>query len=91
MVQPNPIRKLRVGAVSCAIWRNDVNVAGRTVPMLKASVERRYQASDGVWKSSGSFTRNEIPVVIYLLQQAFEVMIKHGNAADERETDELAA
>ena len=66
-------------------------MAGRTVPMLKASVERRYQATDGTWKSSGSFTRNEIPLVIYVLQQAFELMIKHGNAADEHETDDPAA
>ena len=91
MVQPNPIRKLRAGAVFCAIWRNDVNVAGRTVPMLKASVERRYQATDGTWKSSGSFTRNEIPLVMHVLQQAFELMIKHENAAKENESNDLAA
>ena len=90
MAESNPVRKLRAGAISCAIWRNNVNVAGRTVPMLKASVERRYQASDGVWKSSGSFTRNEIPLVMYVLHQAFELMIKHGNAAKEHETDDLA-
>jgi hypothetical protein len=90
MAESNPVQKIRAGAISCAIWRNNVNVAGRTVPMLKASVERRYQASDGVWKSSGSFTRNEIPLAIFCLQQAFELMIKHGNAAEGAETNDLA-
>jgi len=87
MAQANPVQRIRVGAIVCAIWRNEVKVAGRTVPMLKASVERRYQASDGVWKSATSFTRNEIPVVIYVLQQAFEAMITQGNTAEEKETN----
>lgn len=85
MAQPNPVRKIRAGTISCALWRNEVNVAGRTVTLLKASVERRFRDSDGVWKSSGSFSRNEIPLVIYCLTQAFDAMVKQDNAEETSE------
>jgi len=91
MAQTSPIRKFRAGAVSCAIWRNEISVAGRTVPLLKASVERRYRDADGVWKSSGSFSRNEIPLVIYCLQQAFALMIQQGNAVEGEEREDPTA
>ncbi len=85
MEEQSPVRKFRAGSVSCAVWQNEMQVAGRTVPVLKASVERSYQAKDGVWKSSRSFGRNEIPLVIYCLQQAFAFMIEQG--AETRQAD----
>jgi hypothetical protein len=33
-------------------------------------VERRYRDKDGSWKSFGSFSRNEIPLVIFCLTKA---------------------
>jgi len=37
---------------------------------LKATIERRYKDKDGEWKSSNSYGRNEIPLVIQVLQNA---------------------
>ena len=34
------------------------------------------QYKDGNWKSSGSFSRNEIPLAVYCLQKAFEKIIE---------------
>jgi len=51
-----------------------VNGAAKTV--LKASVERRYMDRNGTWKSSTSFSRNEIPLAVYCLQKAFEAIIE---------------
>ena len=53
-----------------------MKVNGNVVAMLKATVERRYKDSSGNWKSSGSFSRNEIPLVIYCLTKAFETMVE---------------
>ena len=44
--------------------------------VLKATVQRRYKDKDGNWKSSSSFSRNEIPLAIYCLQKAFEKIIE---------------
>ena len=74
-----PLTKFRAGSVSCALWENEVTVNGKTVTMLKASVKRRYRDKDGNWKSSGSFGRNEIPLVIYCLEKAFEAIVEVGD------------
>ena len=78
-----PIKKFRAGSISCAIWENEANIGGRQVPILKATVERRYKDKDGQWKSSGSFSRNEIPLAIYCLNKAFEAMVEERTGDEE--------
>jgi len=78
-----PLKKFKAGTVSCALWENDATVNGRAVTMLKASIERRYKASDGTWKSSNSFARNEIPLAIHCLERAFDAIIEEGNGEDQ--------
>ena len=70
-----PIKKISAGTVSCALWQNEILSGGRVVRVLRATVERRYKDKDGEWKSSGSFSRNEIPLAIHCLQKAFETML----------------
>ena len=70
-----PLKKFRAGQVSCALWENEAEVNGRTVTMLKATVERRYKDKNDTWKSSNSFSRNEIPLAIYCLGKAFEAIV----------------
>ena len=84
-----PVAKFKAGLVQAAVWENDVPMNGKTVTILKATVQRRYKDKDGNWKSSGSFGRNEIPLAIYCLQQAFEKMLgedssdANGNSVEE--------
>ena len=85
MTGQKPVAKFKAGMVSAAIWENQIEVKGKTVTMLKATVQRRYKDKDGDWKSSQSFSRNEIPLAIYCLQQAFEKMINKDNDDDTEE------
>jgi len=60
---------------------------------LKASVERRYKDKDGSWKSTTSFSRNEIPLAVYCLEKAFETIIEeekgdNGNGVAEEVVSE---
>ena len=83
MTGQKPVAKFTAGQTSSAIWENEITVNGRQVTMLKATVQRRYKDNnDGQWKSSGSFSRNEIPLAIYCLQKCFEHMIE-GQKDDE--------
>jgi hypothetical protein len=92
MAQAKPVQKFRAGSVSCAIWENDATVGGRTIKMLKASVERRYRDASGTWKSSTSFARTEIQDAIYCLQQAYEAITEKGSSqADDSTEDETVA
>jgi len=82
-----PIRKFRAGSIACALWSNESIVHGRTVAMLNATVERRYKDRSGGWKSSGGFGRNDIPLVIYCLQKAFEAMFEEEISPAELEEE----
>ena len=87
-----PVAKFRAGAVSAALWENDIDVKGRTITILKATVQRRYKDKDDNWQSSGSFSRNEIPLAIYCLQKCFEKIIeKQGEAANGNDNVEEIA
>ena len=74
--QQMPVAKFKAGQVASAVWENTIQVKGAAVTVLKATVQRRYKDRDGIWKSSGSFSRNEIPMAIYCLQKAFEKIIE---------------
>ena len=73
--QQMPVAKFRAGQVSSAVWENQIQVKGAAVTVLKATVQRRYKDRDGNWQSSGSFSRNEIPLAIYCLEKAFDAII----------------
>jgi len=78
-----PVKKFGAGSVSCALWENEATVDGRKASILKATIDRRYKDKDGTWKSSGSFSRNEIPLVVYVLLQAFAAMVGEDEAEEE--------
>jgi hypothetical protein len=78
-----PVKKFSAGSVSCALWENEATVDGRKVNLLKATVERRYKDRDGSWKSSGSFSRNEIPLAVLCLLKAFAAMVGEDEAEEE--------
>lgn len=84
-----PMKKWNAGQVSCALWNNEIKVDGRSVSMLKASVERRYKDKDDKWKSSTSFSRNEIPLAIHVLNQAFAAMIEQRDQDEQPEVEEV--
>ena len=74
--EKGPVAKFKAGQISAALWENKITAKDRKVTVLKATVQRRYMDKDGNWKSSGSFSRNEIPLAIYCLQKAFEKIIE---------------
>ncbi len=87
--QNMPVAKFKAGQVSSAVWRNEIQVKGKAITLLKATVQRRYKDKEGNWQSSGSFSRNEIPLAIYCLQQAFEKIIEtqHEDSSNSNSND----
>jgi hypothetical protein len=80
MAGQKPKAKFTAGPVSAALWENTITTKeGREVPVLKASLQRRYKDKEGNWKSSNSFSRNEIPLAIYCLGKAFQKIIEKQN------------
>lgn len=88
-----PKAKFTAGPVSAALWENTITTKeGREVPVLKASLQRRYKDREGNWKSSNSFSRNEIPLAVYCLEKSFEAMIKanKGEPIDKQKDNEIS-
>jgi hypothetical protein len=84
-----PVARFTAGQSSAAIWENEIQARnGGTATILKATVQRRYRDKDGNWKSSGSFSRNEIPLAIYCLQKCFEHMIEGQKDDDNGSIEE---
>jgi len=88
MAAQKPLKSFAAGGVRAAIWENEIRVNGSTKTLLKATIERRYKDKDGSWKSSSSFSRNEIPLAVYVLERAFEAIIEeekgdNGNGVTE--------
>lgn len=77
METKKPVESFHAGAVSCGLWKNEITLSnGKTAEILKASVSRGYKDNYGNWKTTYTFTRNEIPLAIYCLQKAFEAIIE---------------
>ena len=89
MAGQKPLCKFQAGQVSAALWENKVTAKnGNEVDILKVTVQRRFKDKDGTWKSSNSFSRNEIPLAIFCLGKAFQKIIEEqstnsGNAIEE--------
>ena len=85
-----PLKSFAAGGVRAAIWENEIQANGSAKIVLKAPVERRYKDRNGTWKSSQSFSRNEIPLAVYCLSKAFATIVAEekdesngGNGASE--------
>jgi len=84
MANNKPKEKLSAGAVSCALWENELTTRdGRQIVVLKASIERRYRDASGAWKSSNSFGRNEVAQAIYCLSKAYAAMMEKSTEDEE--------
>ena len=80
-----PVKTLTAGPINVAIWKNQTKHTedGQHQEFHSVTFERRYKDKDGQWKSSGSFSRNEIPLVQYVLAKAFEAMVEEGQGSGE--------
>ena len=87
MTGKTPLMTIKAGQVSVAVWENDIPVNGKTVTVLKASVQRRYKDKNGEWQSSASFDRKEIPLAIYCLGKAFEAIIEEQNGSNSNNAE----
>jgi len=84
-----PVHKFQAGQVSVALWENTMTTKnGDEVPVLKATLQRRYKDKEGNWQTSTSFSRNELPLAIYCLSKAFQKIIEdQSNSSGEVEEE----
>jgi len=77
MTGSKPIKTISAGSssISAAIWENQVKINGQPTTVLKVSVQKNYTDRNGNIRATKSFSRNEVPLVQFTLQKAFETML----------------
>jgi hypothetical protein len=75
---PQPVHKIRHGAVSANVWRNETEMG----PMFNVTFQRSYREGEE-WKNSISFGRKDLLVLGLIAARSFEWIgsqPKNGNA-----------
>ena len=86
-----PVDEVRFGAVKAAIWHNETDNGSR----FNVTFSRSYRDSEGNWKSTSSFRRDDLLVVakladrahsrIFQIQAADAVLAKAAKQQDEEQ------
>jgi len=67
-----PAKVFRAGNVRANIWRNQVEVRGRSVTRHSLSIEKRHRDRDGQWKTSRLHAfADDLPKLEVVIREAF--------------------
>ena len=78
-VKSQPVQKIRHGAVSASIWRQET-IKG---PMFNVTFQRNYRNGE-TWKNSASFGRKDLLVLGLIAARAFEWIATQSRKATQR-------
>lgn len=84
MTNQKPIHEFRTGSVRATIWQNAL-ADGRV--MYSVTFSRLYK-EDGTWRDSGSFGRNELPLVTRTADAALEWIYSQPSGGNPPTTEE---
>lgn len=77
-----PEKKFQAGGVVASVWVNTRSFNGQPQEIKSVSLERRYKDSSGEWKSSTSFSINELPKVLVVAAQAYSYLVLHDRGEE---------
>jgi len=75
MPKQKPVHEIRLGTIKAAIWANETEQRVRH----NVTVRRLYKDGEK-WKTSDSFGRDELPLVIKVLDRAYTWIIENAQA-----------
>ena len=67
-----PEKVIRFGAISAAVFTNEVETDAGSKTIRNVKLQRRYRNADGEWKTSTSFTLIDLPVAVEVLRLAID-------------------
>jgi hypothetical protein len=74
MTTQKPVHEVRLGKIKAAVWANDAQHG----TWYNVTVSRLYRDGED-WKSTESFGRDDIPVLIKVLDRAHDLMFDIAN------------
>ena len=79
-----PVKKIKVGAIDAAVWKNTIKQAKTDADIVSYSVtiERRYKDQGGEWQGTNSYRMNDMPKAVLALQKAYEYVTMEAGHQD---------
>jgi len=81
-----PIKVFRLRGVSASVFKNAAKSDDRDVSFFKVSLQRTYKDGDD-FKTTTSFSRDDLPVAEHLLRKAWEFVLE-SEAASRKDSKE---
>jgi len=75
-----PVHEMRLGRIKAAIWENDT----QNGPRHNVTFQRIYRDGDA-WKSSDSFGRDDLPLVMKLADQVHMWIYQQGQEGGSKD------
>lgn len=91
MAENQPVKKLRAGAISVSVFKNNGKGRnGEATTFNSVVLQKRYKDKNGDWQTSNSFNVNDLPKAAMLMTKVYEliVMKQAGASADSEEQSE---
>ena len=70
-----PVKTMRLRGISASIFANPAKSNGNDSTFWKVSIQRTYKDGDE-FKTTNSFSRDDLPIVWLLSQKAWEFVLK---------------
>ena len=81
-----PVHEIRLGRIRAAIWANETQNGTRH----NVTVSRIYKDGDD-WKDSTSFGRDDLPLLVKVVDQCHDWIFQHSGSVDGSRSQEAAA
>lgn len=75
MAQNKPVKTFRIRGISASVFENEVQSEGQPVRFFKVSLQRAFR-QDGEFKHNSSFGRDDLPVAMHVLREAWEFILE---------------
>lgn len=83
MAKTRPVHEIRLGRIRAAIWRNETEGGVRH----NVTLSRIYKDGND-WKDSGSFGRDDLPLVAKVVDLAHTWIFERGDSGSEQSVPE---
>lgn len=70
-----PVRTFRHRGISASVFENETHQNGQKIRFYKVSLQRAFKQGDE-FKHNSSFGRDDIPIAIHVLQQAWQFVLE---------------
>ena len=80
MAQNKPAKVFRFRGISASVFENTTHADNQPLRFFKVSLQRAFK-QDGVFKHNSSFGRDDIPVAMHVLNQAWQFILEQEAAS----------